>query len=232
MNLTGCYFNPERAGEGFNLFEHEGRVYGHFFTYDDIGDPTFYEVGCTRTGDTVSGVVRRYAGGSMGSPQNPRKVEGEEVGNVAFSDDFVDAYIDGTSIEYSLTRLFPPLPPEQPIATLRKKNHGSTQWQATSTPTTGTLMIYWDRLREGDNDVYEVEITPNRDLLVTSLGAHGYGDPRWVNVPNSLEAGVPVVVKLRIDKAGRPSGASNAHFQMDTNHGTLILVTAHIMQGG
>lgn len=232
MKLNGHYFNEDRAGEGFVCFQVGNQVFGNFYTYDGL-DPTWYEFTCNIVGDTAEGRVTRYSGGSMGSPQNPQKVVGEDVGSITFVHDdgwSVDAYIDSTSIEYPLTNLIPEPPKPAPI-TVRTKAYRNPNFFDVPAPVETAAQIFWRDLSE-ISDVLQVEITANEDIQFTSVGAHGYGHPMWVNVPNSMEAGEVRVVKCRLSKEQKPQGSSDAHFQLDTNHGTLIRFTAHIMQGG
>lgn len=172
-----------------------------------------------------------------------------------------DARIKGSSIGYPLFKLFPvdgtePQPPEpppeppeppQPVEnpfegklTFRHKPYKQPNWFNGSFMQNpdgdwfavwSTPQIQWDQLRTGRNTMYEMEITAIEEVRFTGHGASGYGNPSIEGLPEIIPAGETIEISFELDKASRPNGHANANYQIDTQWGTLVLLTERILGG-
>ena len=96
-----------------------------------------------------------------------------------------------------------------------------------------TAQIFWKRLKTGRNTVFQLEITALQQLtFLHTSGASGYGNPSMEGIPNILAPGEKAEITFKLDKAAPlPGSAENGNFQINTDLGTLVLYTAHIMGG-
>lgn len=234
-DINGQWFNLGHAGEGFYLTEDSGRMIGAYFTHDLEGYPTWYTFDCQKSGEAYSGPVYLTADGEMGVPHDP--LESVEVGTITFT-------LGGEPDPEPEPEPDPEIPPNpfDGKLTFRVKGFKAPQFFPGSFYFNGqdgkwyvlwsTAQILWTQMHEGRNTTLELEITALEPIsFLHTSGASGYGNPSIDDLPNSMNAGDTAVIKFRVDKANRPSPAADANFQINTNLGTLVLYTAHIMGG-
>lgn len=94
-----------------------------------------------------------------------------------------------------------------------------------------TPQISWDQLRAGRNTMFEMEITAIEQVSFTSRSANGYGNPTIEDLPGFIPPGDTIQISFELDKVSRPNGHANAHYQIDTQWGTLVLLTERILGG-
>lgn len=228
--LNGQWFSPQHDGEGFFLTVQDGQMFGAYFTHESDGFPTWYTFDAELADDVWVGTVYLTEGGEMGVPHDP--LESEVVGNITL--------IEGEDPEPE-----PEPVPENPwpaLLSFRHKPYKQPNWftgqfhqqDREDLPNFNEWFLIWSvpqhawgSYSSGRNVVYQIEITAKEDLTLTA-NAHGYGNPAWEGVPNTLSAGEKAVMKCVLTKAGQPQGADDAFYQLNINGMVAVLLTEHI----
>ena len=267
MLMKGMWFDPARAGEGFNFAEEGDETYGYYYTYQG-GQPTWFMLHLRQGGGLLNGTVTRVSGGAFANPGSPGKVTEEEVGGcqIALNTDgtrTVRLAISSTEVRCTIRPLFgagaivtppsepPPVepPPEDPPnpfegkLTFRVKGFKKTQfypgefWLENGQwfLIWSTAQIIFDNLRAGTNTMLELEITAQEDISIlhtsgASSNPPGYGNPT-IERPTEIKAGETKVLVFKLTKGSRPTPTVDINYQINTNLGTAVLYTVHLMGG-